>query len=97
MSKKQAAPTHSQQLSSCMYSAQGVILCKTRPLVEGFNSPNLSTCSTSINGFIPCQSDMDCRDPTMSCRIMPISKNATVQVCMPDNIQFATQVVVPYN
>lgn len=78
----------------CFYSAQGALVCKrTSPLInEAFTG---DACNESPM-FKECQNDNDCRDSTMSCRIMPVSKNATTKVCMPDDVQYVKRVVSPF-
>lgn len=83
-----------RQFDACMYSAQGILICKrSKGLVkEGFIGQN---CIGSAM-MRECLNDEDCGDSTMSCRIIPASRNATTKVCMPDDLQYATKTLMPY-
>ncbi len=79
-------------IGECLYTAQGVLMCKKQKIVmETFEAAPCTIMKSQ-----ECKVDTDCRDLTMSCRIMPVSVNATTKACMPDDEQNVTRVVVPY-
>ncbi len=83
---------------NCTYTAQGVLVCRSNvctvteaKAAEGFDEG----CGVTM-AFKECANDNECKDPTMSCRIMPVSNNSTKKVCMPDEVQYATRDLTPF-
>ncbi len=80
-------------IGECLYTAQGILMCKKKKNVrETFEA---APCNFNMKS-LKCEEDNDCHDRTMSCRIMPVSVNATIKVCMPDDVQKVTRVKVPH-
>ena len=66
----------------CKYTTQGELMCRhvqtnKQSIIESFNQL-----------FKACEQDNDCMDRKQSCRAMPISLNATQNVCMPHMEQY---------
>ena len=80
--------------NSCTYTAQGLLVCRRNTLIKPSNE-GFEGCGIS-KAFKECANDDECMDPSMSCRIMPVSVNSTQKVCMPDDVQYATRTLLPF-
>lgn len=70
-----------------VYNAQGKL-----QLIEKFQNDTTTVCMRNEKGITPCESDYDCYDKAQSCRVLPISLNGSIKVCMPDNVQYSLNI-----
>lgn len=69
-----------------MYNAQGKL-----QVVEKFDDSK-TVCMRNEKGITPCESDYDCYDKAQSCRVLPISHDGSIKVCMPDDVQYTVNI-----